>query len=120
MNRSDRKQPAPWAIFVVLFILFPPLAIVGLVAFLGYQQAKKKGKVNAESFQTAKETFLRRMKEEDVAERPYQSQPHAHTPVSYSYDICAREKRLEQLKVLKSAGLLDEVEYQQRRQEILK
>ncbi|MBO5918676.1 MAG: SHOCT domain-containing protein, partial [Oscillospiraceae bacterium] len=38
----------------------------------------------------------------------------------YSYDACAREKRLEQLKVLKDAGLLDAVEYQQRRQEILK
>lgn len=120
MNRSDRKQPAPWAILVVLFILFPPLAIVGLIAYVAFALAKSKGKVNPESFRSAKETFLRRIKEEDVAESPYQSKPHAHTPVSYSYDTCAREKRLEQLKVLKGAGLLDEVEYQQRRQAILK
>lgn len=44
---------------------------------------------------------------------------HPHTPVNYSYDACAREKRLEQLKNLKDAGILDEAEYKRRRQDIL-
>ena len=59
------------------------------------------------------------MKEEEVREQPYKSKPHGHTPRAYSYDSCAKEKRLEQLKVLKDAGLLDDVEYHQRKQEIL-
>ena len=45
--------------------------------------------------------------------------PHPHTPVNYSYDKCARDKRLEQIKTLKEAGLLDEAEYKKRRQDIL-
>lgn len=44
---------------------------------------------------------------------------HSHTPMNYSYDSCAREKRLEQLKNLKEAGILDETEYKRRRQDIL-
>ena len=44
---------------------------------------------------------------------------HPHTPVNYSYDSCAREKRLEQLKNLKDAGILEETEYKRRRQDIL-
>ena len=114
---------------IFLFFIFPPFAIIGAVALMVYKQAKRNGQISGGELRSelenikrsgtaAKEKFLRRMKEEDAAERPYKS--HPHTPVSYSYDSCAREKRLEQLKVLKSAGLLDEVEYQQRRQEILK
>jgi len=44
---------------------------------------------------------------------------HPHTPVNYSYDACAQEKRLEQLKNLKDAGIVDEAEYKRRRQDIL-
>ena len=132
MNTVDEKKiTSPWPVLVVLFILFPPLGLIGAFVLLAYQQAKKKGQVNDRDLKSelegikrsgmaATEKFLRRLKEEDAAERPYQSQPHGHTPLSYSYDACAREKRLEQLKVLKDAGLLDAVEYQQRRQEILK
>lgn len=130
-NMDEKKITSPWPVLVVLFILFPPLGILGAFVWFAYQQAKKNGQVNdrdlklelegiKRSGMAAREKFLRRLKEEDAAERPYQSQPHGHTPASYSYDACAREKRLEQLKVLKSAGLLDEVEYQQRKQAILK
>ncbi len=128
---DEKKITSPWPVLVVLFILFPPLGILGVVVWLAYQQAKKNGQVNDRDLKSelegikrsgmaAREKFLRRLKEEDAAEQPYQSKPHGHTPTSYSYDACAREKRLEQLKVLKDAGLLDTVEYQQRRQAILK
>ena len=132
MNNMDNKKiTSPWPVLVVLFILFPPLGLLGAFGWFAYQQAKKNGQVNdrqlkaelegiKRSGMAAREKFLRRLKEEDVAEQPHSSQPHSHTPTSYSYDACAREKRLEQLKVLKSAGLLDEWEYQQRRQAILK
>ena len=130
-NMDDKKITSPWPVLVVLFILFPPLGLLGAFGWFAYQQAKKNGQVNhrqlkaelegiKRSGMAAGEKFLRRLKEEDVAEQPHSSQPHGHTPLSYSYDACAREKRLEQLKVLKSAGLLDEVEYQQRKQAILK
>ena len=130
-NMDEKKITSPWPVLVVLFILFPPLGILGAFVWFAYQQARKTGQIKdgqlrsewesaKRSGRTVKENLLRRLKEEDAAERPYQSQPHGHTPASYSYDTCAREKRLEQLKVLKSAGLLDEVEYQQRKQAILK
>ena len=130
INNPKRNEISPAVmVLILLFFLFPPLAIIGAIFYAAYKQGKKnpspeKRSVRTEieslkrSGKTAKEQFLRRIKEEDAAERPYKS--HPHTPVSYSYDSCAREKRLEQLKVLKDAGLLDEWEYQQRRQEILK
>ena len=127
-NRKQNELPPVALVLILLFLLFPPLAIIGGIAYAVYQQGKKTPSPEARQFRTeienlkrtgktAKEQFLRRMKEEDAAERPYKS--HPHTPLSYSYDSCAREKRLEQLKVLKDAGLLDEVEYQQRKQAIL-
>ena len=129
-NRNRKNEVSPVAlVLVLLFFVFPPLAIVGVFILVAYNQAKKNGQVSNKEWKAeveslkrsgmaAKEKFLRRLKEEDVAEQPHQSKPHGHTPVSYSYDSCAREKRLEQLKVLKDAGLLDAVEYQQRRQDI--
>ena len=48
-----------------------------------------------------------------------QTYKHPHTPVNYSYDSCAREHRLEQLKSLKDAGILDEKEYQDRRRKVM-
>ena len=48
--------------------------------------------------------------------QPYK---HPHTPVNYSYDACATERRLEQIKSLKDAGILDEKEYQVRKARIL-
>ena len=128
-NRKQNELPPVALVLILLFLLFPPLAIIGGIAYAVYKQGKKTPAPEARQFRTeienlkrtgktAKEQFLRRMKEEDAAERPYKS--HPHTPLSYSYDSCAREKRLEQLKVLKDAGVLDEVEYQQRRQAILK
>ena len=128
-NRKNEFSPAVMAL-ILLFFIFPPLAIVGAFVLVAYNQAKKTGQVNDKALKAelenlkrsgmaAGEKFLRRLKEEDAAEQPYQSKPHGHNPISYSYDACAREKRLEQLKVLHEAGLLDAVEYQQRKQEIL-
>lgn len=127
-NRKQNQIPPVGLVLILLFFLFPPLAIVGAIFYAAYKQGKKNPAPESRTLRTeienlkrsgktAKEQFLRRMKEEDAAERPYKS--HPHTPASYSYDSCAQEKRLEQLKVLKNAGLLDEMEYQQRKQEIL-
>ncbi len=118
---NEKKITSPWPVLVVLFILFPPLGLIGIAALLAYNAAKKNAGAAAPSPGRTKLSGQRLadfFTSADTAERPYRS--HGHTPHSYSYDACAREKRLEQLKVLKGAGLLDEVEYQQRKQEILK
>lgn len=126
-NRKNEFSPAV-LVLILLFFIFPPFALLGLVFLAAYNQSKKNAQGNdrdlkseferlKRSGKAAGEKFLRHLKEESVAEQPHK--PHPHTPVSYSYDSCAREKRLEQLKVLKGAGLLDEVEYHQRKQEIL-
>ena len=47
------------------------------------------------------------------------SDRHDHTPTAYSYEVCAAQKRLEQLETLKKAGLITKEEYDQKRQEIL-
>jgi len=114
---------------VVLIPLFPPFGllwcgILGKAMYSLTKKAKGEGGSGAarpdweqlkRTGQEAKVKYLRHVKAEDAAEE----RVHSHTPVAYSYDECAREKRLEQLDVLKDAGLLDDVEYQRRRQEIL-
>ena len=62
--------------------------------------------------------YKARLSESDRMEekQPYK---HPHTPVNYSYDACATERRLEQIKSLKDAGILDEKEYQVRKARIL-
>ena len=105
-------------VLILTFLFLPPLAPIALIIFLIYKRSKQETPVEDKTEQDSfGETFIRRLKEEEVREKAYKS--HGHTPRAYSYDSCAREKRLEQLKVLKDAGLLDEVEYQQRRQAIL-
>ena len=129
INDQKKNEFSPAAlVLILLFFLFPPLAIIGAVGLAVYKQGRKNPSPEARQFRTeienlkrsgktAKEQLLRRMKEEGAAEQPYKS--HPHNPQSYSYDSCAREKRLEQLKVLKEAGLLDDMEYSQRKQQIL-
>ena len=62
--------------------------------------------------------YKSRLSESDRMEekQPYK---HPHTPVNYSYDACAIERRLEQIKSLKDAGILDEKEYQVRKARIM-
>ena len=120
-NRNQKKQMSPGAlVLILLFFIFPPLAFVGAVFLAVYNQSKKNGgtptRTRSQQVQDLGETLLRRMKEGAARQQPGQS--HSHTPMAYSYDSCAREKRLEQLKVLRDAGLLDVAEYQQCRQEI--
>ena len=117
MRRQKKAMDPMVFVLILIFFFLPPLAPIALVGFLIYKRAKQTAGQNQTDRDSAWETILRRMKAEEVREAPYK--PHAHTPVSYSYDACASEKRLEQLKVLKDAGLLDEAEYQQRRQDIL-
>lgn len=118
---QHRKKVDPFVFLLILTFLFlPPLAPIALILFLIYKRGKQTAEVKDKTEQDSfGEKLIRRMKEEEVREQPYKSKPHGHTPRAYSYDSCAREKRLEQLKVLKDAGLLDDVEYHQRKQEIL-
>ena len=117
MNRT-RKNVDPMVVVLILTFLFlPPLAPIALIFFLIYKRNKQEAPAEDKTVEHFGEKFIRHMQEEAAKETPRKS--HGHTPVSYSYDACAQEKRLEQLKVLKGAGLLDEVEYQQRKQAIL-
>ncbi len=118
---ARKKAVDPAVVLLILTFLFlPPLAPIALIFFLIYKRSKQEAPVKDKTEQDSfGEKLIRRMKEEEIQEQPYKSKPHGHTPRGYSYDSCAREKRLEQLKVLKDAGLLDEVEYHQRKQDIL-
>ena len=73
--------------------------------------------VRAYSTDAAKK-YKTRVSESDRMDekQPYK---HPHTPVNYSYDACAMERRLEQIKSLKDAGILDEKEYQERKRRIM-
>ena len=87
-----------------------------------WNRAKVTGKKAADDFRTYSRDSAQRYKDR-VSERGImeekQSYRHPHTPVNYSYDACARERRLEQIKSLKDAGILDEAEYQVRKARIL-
>lgn len=117
----QRRKPFDPAVLVLIltFLFLPPLAPVALIIFLIYKRGKQTPAPDKTEQDSFGEKLIRRMKEEEAKEQPYRSKPHGHAPRAYSYDSCAKEKRLEQLKVLKDAGLLDETEYQQRRQAIL-
>ena len=121
-------------IFIGLFVLlpiFPPVgiawcALVGKCVYDGVKQAMKNSNVDhkaewrtaVNSSREAVRRYASRVKEEDAMEerRP---QPHSHTLVNYCYDQCAAERRLDQLKALKQAGIIDETEYRTRREGIL-
>ena len=76
-----------------------------------YEQARTYSQDAAKRYKT-------RVSESDRMEerQPYR---HPHTPNAYSNDACARERRLEQIKALKDAGILDEKEYQKRKADIM-
>ena len=109
MNKRNANSPSDKVgmILILLFFLFGLLVLIPLFPPFGFfwcailagsmgslrRKAKAKGNVSV--------------------------RPHGHNPVSYSYDACAVEKRLEQLEVLRGAGLLDDTEYRSRREQIL-
>lgn len=101
-----------------IFVLIPLFAPFGVLwcAIMGSVMGAMKKKL-AERRDTDRRAQSER--EEPGRSGSTKSREHGHSPVSYSYDRCALEKRMEQLDVLKGAGLLDEVEYQQRREDIL-
>ena len=82
-----------------------------------FDKAKAKT-VGQRDFEKAREQYKTRVSESDRMDekQPYK---HPHTPVNYSYDACATERRLEQIKSLKDAGILDEKEYQERKRRIM-
>ena len=109
--------------------LFKELKIQGVIKKdvegkynVDWNKAKASGQKAAREFkgysQETAQRFKTRVSESDRMEekQPYK---HAHTPVNYSYDACATERRLEQIKSLKDAGILDEKEYQVRKARIL-
>ena len=112
------------AMAVVLLVIVAKVAMPYLKQSGLFQKKEKKetAKVKARvdwkgSGQKAAKKFVSRMKAEEAIEKEFKS--HPHTPVSYSYDSCAKEKRLEQIRTLKNAGLLTEAEYRERRSSIL-
>jgi len=136
-------------VFLAIGVLFLPVfGIFGLIwcAVVGsalFKELKKQGVVNKNvegkyTFDKNKaKTISKRSFDEvraytkDTAQkykshvsesgRMEEKQPykHPHTPVNYSYDACAMERRLEQIKSLKDAGILDEKEYQVRKARIM-
>ena len=136
-------------VFLAIGVLFLPVfGIFGLIwcAVVGsalFKELKKQGVVNKNvegkyTFDKNKaKTVSKRSFDEvraytkDTAQkykshvsesgRMEEKQPykHPHTPVNYSYDACAMERRLEQIKSLKDAGILDEKEYQVRKARIM-
>ena len=82
-----------------------------------FDKAKAKT-VGRRDFEKAREQYKTRVSESDRMDekQPYR---HPHNPVNYSYDTCATERRLEQIKALKDAGILDEKEYQERKRRIM-
>lgn len=118
----------------VLLPLFPPfgLAWCGIIGKAMYDELKKSGLIKFDgngnvdfdldkvkkTSQDAANKFKTRISASDMMEEK-QPRRHVHTPVNYSYDSCARDKRLDQLKTLKEAGIIDEVEYKIRRQKVL-
>ncbi|MBQ8801698.1 MAG: SHOCT domain-containing protein [Clostridium sp.] len=109
--------------------LFKELKIQGVIKKdvegkynVDWNKAKASGQKAAREFkgysQETAQRFKTRVSESDRMEekQPYK---HVHTPVNYSYDSCAQEHRLKQLKSLKDAGILDEKEYQVRKARIL-
>lgn len=87
-----------------------------------WNKAKSAGQRSFEEVRAyskdAAERYKQHVKESDRMEE-YQPYKHPHTPVNYSYDACAKDRRLEQIKSLKDAGILDEKEYQVRKARIL-
>ena len=98
-----------------------------------WNRARASGKQSAEHIRTyskkaaadvrtySKESVRKyqdRIGERNIMEerQPYR---HPHTPVNYSYDACAKDRRLEQLKSLKDAGIIDEKEYQERKVRVM-
>ena len=134
-GRGSQNDPSPAVVLqgallafglVLLVPIFPPFGLLwcGVAGWNLYQTLKKEGKAKGDmgrtlntEFREARDQFLRHVREEGMMEEKIH--PHPHTPVNYSYDKCARDKRLEQIKTLKKAGLLDEAEYKKRRQDIL-
>ena len=111
--------------FVIGKSLFKELQMQGVVKknvegkyTIDKNKAKSVGfEVCAYSSDAAKK-YKTRVSESDRMEekQPYK---HPHTPVNYSYDTCAMERRLEQIKSLKDAGILDEKEYQERKVRVM-
>ena len=87
-----------------------------------WNKAKASGKRSFEEVRAySKETAVKFKQHVSESGRMEEHQPykHPHNPVNYSYDSCAIDHRLEQLKSLKDAGILDEKEYQVRRTRIM-
>ena len=127
-TKPTKQDPdtALTVMLVILTVLMPPVGIVALVIRALVKGSSKKAKVDSasdwkRSTQDAARKVVRHMtsadnREEDVASWPSK---HGHTPLSYSYDACALDKRLEQLKNLYDAGLYTKEQYHEARAKAL-
>ena len=116
-SRQD-SDTALTVFLVILTVLMPPVGLVALFLRALAKGSSKKAKVDSaadwkRTTQTAAQKVTRYMtsadnREEDVATWPSK---HGHTPLAYSYDACALDKRLQQLKDLYEAGLYTKEQY---------
>ena len=124
--KPARKQDGDTALNVMLAILTVFMPPVGILAFIlkalvrggkKKQAAKDSASDWKQSTQKAAQKVVRHVtsadnREEDVASWPSK---HSHTPLTYSYDACALDKRLDQLKSLYEAGLYTKEQYNEAR-----
>ena len=110
-KKAEDKVKLRLILYAVLTVIAPPVGILFLVGSL-LSSLKKKG---AESRSPAR------------PQRPVQwdsrqdngKKSHGHTPMEYSYDSCAVDRRMEQLDVLYKAGLYTKEQYRAAKAKIL-
>lgn len=104
-------------VLIGLFIIIPTFGPFGLLWTLG---AAAITGMNA--YQAFGKKYVGpeiHIEDEEPTQRPAPS-PHAETHDHISSTALGVKQRLEQLESLKSAGLIDDREYREKRQEILK
>lgn len=142
-NMSGGKQDPKVALvitgimfFVGLCVIFPLFPLVGIVWMIisgialkkVWDELQKKGKKDQKPARTPTvpgkkgsdrnmKEFMQRMERTIMARDMEEKEFHSHTPMSYSYDKCARDKRMEQVETLYKAGLYTEEEYRRKKRE---
>jgi len=111
---------------IVLTFIMPPIGIIVLIFAIikMVSAADEKSSRSAseqdwrktvgsayEGGRQIKDRVVHFMTAEDAKEKPF----HSHSPIEYSYDNCALEKRLEQLDSLYKAGLYTKEQYAEAR-----
>ena len=109
-SQAEDKVRIRLILCAVLTVIAPP---VGIVLTLGSLLSSLKKKQKSDPPRPRAEEPVRWDRRQDCGKRS-----HGHTPVEYSYDSCAVDRRLEQLEVLYKAGLYTKEQYQEAKAKI--